>query len=306
MKNNIEQNKNEKAVDFEKLKQQVKEISIKDFLSEMGYQFAQETSHNYKYLSPLRSEKTPSFVVSKSKNRWVDFGGDGKSNDLIGLARKIWGTGYRETILRLCKKEYALFTKSNAEKNESKNYVIQKFLPEVKRKSLLSYLRKRGIDPNKVKGLVGEIYFVMNDIPFYSVAFKNDLGGYELRSDLKFLGKIGLLKKHFTHIKRDSTAITVFEGFIDFLSLQSYRSIKTDILVLNSCCNAPKAIPVLRNYEKAYLMLDNDKTGDHTTNMIEEYLDDTKDCRYLYQGFNDVNEWILSKLNEPSHDPKRA
>jgi len=293
---------NNQEIDFNKLRDKVKSISIYSFLSGMGIEPKEESSTNYKYLSPFRKEKTASFIVSKSKNRWVDFGDNARNGDLIDLASGLWNDiGYRETILKLSKKDFPKFEYIATEHNEVKNYEIKKFIPEIKNNALLSYLKKRAINPEKVKGLVGELYFTMNGKKLFSLAFKNDAGGYELRSDLKFLGKITLVKKYFTHIKNNTTSITVFEGFTDFLSLQSYKPLKTDILVLNSCVNVIKAIPILQHYKKAYLMLDNDPTGDQTTRIIEESAKTiTKDLRGIYNGFNDINEWILAKKLTPT------
>jgi len=295
--------------DFNKIRDEVKEKSIVSFLSEMNYEPAKETNNNYKYSSPLRSEKTPSFIVSKAENRWVDFGGSSRSGDIIDLAKLLWKTDYRETVIRLSKTDYPLFEKTVSSDPEKKEYEVKEFIIEVKKGALLSYLKKRGIDPNKVKGLVGELHFKFDyhKKHLFSLAFKNDLGGYDLRNDMRLLNKITLGPKHFTHIKRGYSTLTMFEGFIDFLSLESDRPLKSDILVLNSCSLVPKSIPILKDYDKVYLMLDRDDGGNFATNMVQENsTTSTKDLRYLFEGFNDVNEWIVSKQNQPNHDPQRA
>ena len=103
-------------------------------------------------------------------------------------------------------------------------------------------------------------------------------------------------QKAITHIKRDSEMVTVFEGFIDFLSIESWKQLATDVIVLNSCSLVSKAIPLIRQYTKAYLMLDNDKMGSFTTQIINEHCEiDTIDLRRLFPDFKDVNDWRSSQ-----------
>ena len=62
--------------------QQAKEIDMVDYLSTIGHQPIKIKEPNYWYKSPLRDEKSPSFKVNRSLNRWFDFG-DGKYGNLI-------------------------------------------------------------------------------------------------------------------------------------------------------------------------------------------------------------------------------
>ena len=53
-----------------------------DYLSNIGHKPIKIKEPNYWYKSPLRDEKSPSFKVNQSLNRWYDFG-DGKFGNLI-------------------------------------------------------------------------------------------------------------------------------------------------------------------------------------------------------------------------------
>ncbi|MFR9634025.1 MAG: CHC2 zinc finger domain-containing protein [Rikenellaceae bacterium] len=63
----------------------IKDISIREYLAGRGITPKRETAHSGYYLSPLRSESTPSFHVSYDKNLWHDFGADlgGSIIDLV-------------------------------------------------------------------------------------------------------------------------------------------------------------------------------------------------------------------------------
>ena len=271
----------------------IKAIPIEQFLLEVGCEVASTTTTSIFFNSPFRSEKTASFSVHKSKNRWSDFGETKDSGDIIDLAMKIWRTDFKETIHRLDNKDYSKHTPIVTRLESDKTYQLQKHLDEVHNKALLHYLRSRGIDPIKAKGMVGEIYYLIKGKNYFALAFKNDKGGFEIRNKY-FKGCIG--QKYFTTIKRGFRNVTVFEGFIDMLSLVSVRELQSDILVLNSCCNALSALPMISTYEKAFLMLDNDKTGIYTTTLIQENATlPVKDISSLYRGFKDINEWLTQK-----------
>ena len=53
---------------------EAKNISIKEFLSEIGIEPAQNRGGYGMYNSPLRNENTASFKVDYQKNLWYDFG----------------------------------------------------------------------------------------------------------------------------------------------------------------------------------------------------------------------------------------
>lgn len=285
----------------------IKAIPIENFMSKLGYEIKSTTAANIFFNSPFREEKTASFAVWKNKNLWKDWGTH-EGGDIIELAQRIWNTDFKKTIERLAKENYISIENKSLISEKKYKVEIKKTSDKVQNKALINYMIERNLQPEKIDGLVGEIYYYLldentgelklhpktgNTKEYFSLAFKSDLGGYELRN--KYL-KNCHGQKHFSTIKNGFDAISVFEGFIDFLSLASYKEIKSDILVLNSCAMAAKAIPVINEYKKAYLMLDNDKAGNQTTELIiNEATSKCIDLREkLYKGFKDINNWIQS------------
>ena len=270
----------------------IKAIPIENFMVNLGYSIKSITTSNIFFDSPLRSEKTASFSVWKKNNLWKDFG-SGEGGDIIELAQRIWNITFQEAIERLNKQNYSPIPLAQITKHKKSELQLKKLVDTVQNKALLQYMKERNLQPNKITGLVGEIYYLNNEKNYFGLAFKNDLGGYEIRNKY-FKGCYGT--KHFTTIKKGFDSITVFEGFIDLISLLSWEDLKSDILVLNSCAIAPKSIPTINQYQKAYLMLDNDKTGNVTTELISNQ-SSTKaiDLRYLYNEFKDINDWIKTK-----------
>ncbi len=54
--------------------EQAKQIDIVTYLSESVFEPAKIRSDNYWYLSPLRTENTPSFKIYRKLNVWYDYG----------------------------------------------------------------------------------------------------------------------------------------------------------------------------------------------------------------------------------------
>lgn len=61
---------------------QVKAMNLVQYLAELGHQPKRVKVHDHWYLSPLRNERTASFKVNSSINRWYDFG-TGQGGNLI-------------------------------------------------------------------------------------------------------------------------------------------------------------------------------------------------------------------------------
>ena len=64
--------------------QNIKQISITEYLQQQGYSPARVQGIHFWYCSPLRNESTPSFKVNTERNQWYDFG-TGEHGDIIDL-----------------------------------------------------------------------------------------------------------------------------------------------------------------------------------------------------------------------------
>ena len=78
----------------------LKNISIRDFLSRRGILPKYERNGYGMYLSPLRDERTPSFKVDYMRNLWYDFG-LGEGGTLRTLVMRLEQCGSREAVRRL-------------------------------------------------------------------------------------------------------------------------------------------------------------------------------------------------------------
>ena len=67
----------------------VKQISIADYLHSLGYSPVKRQGNGLWYKSPLREEHEASFKVNTDRNLWYDFGA-GKGGNIIALAKELY------------------------------------------------------------------------------------------------------------------------------------------------------------------------------------------------------------------------
>ncbi|MHA4741369.1 toprim domain-containing protein [Dyadobacter sp. MSC1_007] len=278
------------------------------YLERIGIEPVRVREPNYWYLSPLRSEKTPSFKVNRRLNLWYDFG-EGKGGNLIDFGIRYHQCSVAD-FLNAFKADLLLLAAApahTARVQPPQNRI--KILEEnqLQRPALLSYLTQRCIDIDLARMHCRQVHYELSGKTYYAIGFANDSGGYELRSPYS---KISSSPKDMTTIGRGSDVLRVFEGFFDFLS---YRTMHRDAhrgpenyLVLNSAAFFSKARPVIESHRQVHLYLDLDQTG---KNLTSRALADNKhliDESGLYQGFKDLNEYLIATSGKGRDSPRQT
>ncbi len=233
------------------------------------------------YLSPLREERTPSFKVDYVQNLWYDFG-LGEGGTLLTLVMRLERCDSREAVRRLQNGEkrdagsvslspgvgeplgVGGACRSCVGRRSRAPHPLRRFAPA---SGIVGYLASRGIVPSVAAAFCREVRYEVNGCAFFAVGFRNDAGGWELRS-ARFKG--GSSPKHITTIDNRSDTVIAFEGFMDFLaylSLKHPERLRIDAAVLNSVVNLPKAIPFLSRHPVIHAFFDNDEAGRKTTSI---------------------------------------
>ncbi len=85
--------------------EQIKHMSIIEILREWGHEPIRVNGNRAHYLSPIRTEKNPSFVIYQKEggDDWYDFGVH-VGGSIIDLAIKFWGVRVVEVIQMLRKR----------------------------------------------------------------------------------------------------------------------------------------------------------------------------------------------------------
>ena len=277
--------------------QAIKRLPIRAYLAERGLHPTKDNPRYGLYLSPLRKEHTPSFKVDYVQNLWYDFG-LGAGGSIINLVMR----------LERCDFTQALRLLGSGERTQMAVRVPSSVPPTVpalrmlsdiplRHPALVSYLSSRGIDPAIVPVYCREVHYAVGGHNYFAVGFRNDAGGWELRSE-QFKGCVS--PKRITTIDNHSVAVVTFEGFMDFLS---YPSIKPDewqhidVAVMNSVVHLPKAIPFLERHAMIHAFFDNDEAGRKATAELKRLCPNSTviERSHLYREHKDLNEYWQAK-----------
>ncbi|WP_462266464.1 toprim domain-containing protein [Mucilaginibacter sp.] len=273
-----------------------KELSIIDYLEQCGIQPQRIKGNNYWYLSPLREEKTASFKVNTQLNAWMDFG-EGIGGNLIDLGIRMHHCSVEEFLERLNNSSHDFsFQQQSPLKVEpqAENPVIITGVKAISQPALITYLKSRGIDLAVAANFCKEVDFTIGGKPYFAIGFANRSGGYELRNNW-FKGASS--PKDITVIDGGHKAAIVLEGFTDFLSLLQLKQgqPQADFVILNSVSLAERAVPVMKNYQDLFLMLNHDKAGITAAEKLQAAGISFTDASGFYKGFNDINEYLAAQ-----------
>ena len=292
----------------------LKNISIRQFLARRGILPKYECNGYGMYLSPLREERTPSFKVDYVQNLWYDFG-LGEGGTLLTLVMRLERCDSREAIRRLQNGE-----KRNAGVSLSPDIyerpvaggassaVRPAAVPALRilsdaplrHPALVGYLASRGIVPSVAAAFCREVRYEVNGRAFFAVGFRNDAGGWELRSE-RFKG--GSSPKHITTFDNRSDTVIAFEGFMDFLAYLSLKHpgrLRIDAAVLNSVVNLPKAVPFISRHPVIHAFFDNDEAGRKATADLIRLCPRSEviDQRHFYREHKDVNDYLIARIKD--------
>ena len=291
--------------------QEIKQISIREYLSDLGIYPAKDHSRYGMYNSPFREDHNASMKVDYPKNLWMDFGAN-EGGTLIDLVMRMENCSLHEAITRLEQK----YSRTNIGMYQSNNIPTGNFsfhrekpasnikTPEpsitilnvqpISNPALIEYLNERRISLSIARIHCREVHYSVNDKTYIAVGFQNDKGGYELRS--KYFK--GCTSKDITSVKQNKKNCALFEGFMDFLSfltLQKQQNAPVDVIVLNSLTNLPKVKDTLTAYKGIWTFFDNDVAGKKAVQELQSTCNNVNDLSYFYSGYKDLNEYLCHK-----------
>lgn len=291
---------------------EAKRIRLVDYLQWLGHTPLKVSGGQYWYLSPLRAEGTPSFKVNDRLNEWYDFG-ISEGGSIIELVMLLHRTSSVSEALRLIGEQTGVAPPfcphphcavADSIKDQMKDVAVR----PLGHHALLSYIRSRNIDVEIARTFCHEIHYELHRRHYFSIAFENISGGYEMRNPY-YKGCMG--KKDISVVghapETQQKHVCVYEGFMDFLSYRTLLKggdtvacIQTpcDHLIMNTVGNLKKTLEVLGSYEYIHCYLDNDLAGQKTVETIAG----------LY-GIGVVNEAVryaeYKDLNDCLRDKKR-
>ena len=299
-------------------KKQLHSISIIEIMAHYGKRL--EHTRSGLYYSPFRDERTPSFQIDEAKNTWYDYGtseGGGLFDfvcKLAGITRGEvydWLASFRHMVPE---SEYkAVIAPLMQRKPQASRIVIDSASHTFTKDKLIEYALSRAVSEEVLAKYCEEVIYHIDSAPdrkFFAIGFKNNSGGYVLRSsiskrcsssDITTLDSNGQMSQEVT-----SDKVIVFEGFMDFLSWITDVKQQTpqyDCCILNSVSNVAKALPWIMEHSNIAAFMDNDQAGRETLQKIMDCASEgahdvcVYDMARLYEGYNDLNEKLSDELS---------
>ena len=295
--------------------------------------FGKRVDHiKYMYYSPFRDEDSPSMCIRQKdgKDIWVDYGACLTEKDR-SAGRKFHGGGVIDMAMELgglSKKEAVELLKnlnpSLASQIESQNpgtlaikkhqaesgVVIEKIFEKFTNRSLIEYSEtQRRIPKGVLSHYCRQIkYHVKSNSSrsYMKIGFPNNEGGWALRGNKTKISTASGISTYNTTgeltPEPSSVRAFVFEGFFDFLSWVTWNGSitpKVDACILNSVNNLHRAETWLKAHKEIAVCFDNDAAGRKALEDLRKMCPDSsvKDCSYIYQDCNDLNEFFIRRFN---------
>ena len=291
-------------------------VSPVDLLAHLGYAPAYKSGKELFYHSMLREEKTASLCVNEQLGIWYDHGGPNRSGikggNVIDLGLAYWfPLSFAEVLEKIkdtCSVDISKIpvpiniNQKTRPRIATKlpNYKIEEIKPLGSNPAITGYLQYRGVWETATDHLK-EIYYYIEDEkknrkPFFAAGWKNENDGWEVRNKY-FKGCLG--KKGMSFIEGEENRLTVFEGYLDYLSWKQEQTLnKPAVLILNSLSFISAAIDRASKFEMVDVFFDHDQSGKQATNQLLAAIPYAKDRSDLYNGYKDYNEKRIAEQAE--------
>ncbi|GAB3012136.1 toprim domain-containing protein [Niabella terrae] len=286
----------------------VNELDLVEFLQTQGFEPARIRGTEYWYYSPFHEERTPSFKIDRRLNAWYDHS-IGQGGYLIDFGKQYFNCSFKELMEKLADNYLSVdfrFSAPAVKVKEKKPAPVSRIkilgIGIIKDAGLKAYFKKRKISLATARRYCKQIEIETPVRSYPVIGFPNCSDGYELRSTGTFKGTVK--PKDFSLIRtRGAAAMVVVEGFFDFLSLvesqSSFLEEPVQYLILNSVVYFKKALPLLLQQQRVYLMLDNDAAGRRCKERLQPWPDHFVDLSDRFLPYKDLSEWLMHTGTEP-------
>lgn len=306
--------------------EQARSLSLEDFIKRLGHPEVNKGNNREAwFLSPLRTEKTPSFKVDRQRNKFIDFG-DGTKGDIIDFVRAYgpragWGSPtVSDSLKRIAdvvgnlpqrsfrpsradRRGFGNQEKTSAATDNSVRTFRIDHIGSIQSKSLVDYLRQRQLHVNTAKEYLKQIIYthVPSSRQYYGLTWPNEAGGQEVRSP-HFKTIIGNKAPSIVEVNdpRKKPGTALFEGMTDYLS---YLKIAKDevmarAVIMNSTSMHHRVADLLNSLppnEPVRAYLQNDTPGLKVAAKIREAVPHVLLQNHKYAAYSDLNNFLTGK-----------
>ncbi len=283
-----------------------KQLSIKEYLAQLGHHPIKERRGRLAYFSPFRIETEPSFFLNESggdnqEDLWNDFG-EGEGGTIIELVVKLNNLSNKSAALKLLAgNQQPLDLPKPTAKPKAENPIQIKNTNPLKDEKLIQYItEERKIPIGLAKHYLQQVWYQIEDKYYLAIGWETK-GGYELRSGKGFTFKGCSGKKEITLIPSAKDRLYIFESMFDYLSYIVLYSrvirkriifLDGEVIILNTTSMVKRIIPYLakRQFLEILSFFDNDRAGEKGLALLQEQFKVQKQT--FFQQFKDVNEYL--------------
>ena len=283
-----------------------KQLSIKEYLAQLGHHPTKERRGRLAYFSPFRVESEPSFFLNESGGNngidlWNDFG-EGEGGTIIDLVLKLNNLSTRSAALELLAgNQQPLDLPKPAPKPKAENPIQIKNTNPLKDERLIQYItEERKIPLGLAKHYLQQVWYQMEDKYYLAIGWETK-SGYELRSGKGFTFKGCSNTKAITLIPSAKNRLYIFESMFDYLSYIVLHSrivnkriifLEGEVIILNSTSMVKRIIPYLkqRQFSEILSFFDNDRAGEKGLALLQDQFKVTQQT--FFHRFKDVNEYL--------------
>jgi hypothetical protein len=282
---------------------QANQISIIEYLSQIGISPKSTKPDCSFFLSPLRIEKTPSFKVDHNLNLWVDFGEGHSGGTLMDLVMKLNPSySIQDALIHVENLGFDSFSfhqrKDKISDHENSKIKVLSTKPIGTNQAITDYLTSREIQPEIAEKYCKEVYYSVDGKRYFGVGNENS-NGWSIRNKY-WKGCTGQGSSVYFNT-REFSNLSVFEGIFDlmsFIKLNQFNHKSSAFLVLNSLVNIKQVEDFCPQYDSVNLYLDTDQAGKELTADLLKTRKNFIDRSSLYSPFKDLNEMIMSENNQ--------
>jgi hypothetical protein len=298
--------------DFVSARELKERASIVDLLARLGYKPVPKHCKEKVYFSMIRNDdSTPSFSVNDELGVWFDHGLR-KGGNIIDFGLVYWkGLDFNQVIAKIqevCSIDPERKANSRPRKAvKVPHYIIEGIKDIGTHPAITRYLKGRGVF-ELARQYLSEVYYFVEDDKgerknYFAAGWQNENKGWEVRN-IYFKGCLG--HKSISFIQGHPKNVSVFEGYLDFLSWKTEHATKDDsIIVLNSLALLQFAITKAKAFSSIDIYFDRDQPGLTATKEFVKSLPYASDRSSAYDGFNDYNDKLKNQL-APEDGENRA
>jgi hypothetical protein len=276
--------------------EQAKRVPIEEMLARLGHLPKRQRTNELWYASPFRPESKPSYKINRTTNLWYDFG-EGRGGDVIDLVQRVERlANVSDTLARMddligSVEPPPLPKLEPVTSTTSPGLELVRAGP-VQARSLLAYLKQRGIELKTVADQLQEVHYRHGENEYFALGIPNESGSFEIRNRF-FKGTVG--KKDISVIPGDAKHVAVFEGMFDYLTAMQLAGGKlaATAIVLNSVSLRDRVIARIQQLgaQQVDLYRDNDPAGEQLLTAFREALPSVNvaDMAESYLGYRDLN-----------------